>query len=517
MTSLTLSLPLLNEYGSVAEQWSSHEDRPLSNKPLGWSENDAHAIVSRPGLISELGSEDLILEARVPVLKFKSVNGSHKIDISANNTSSPNQRACRGLHLRSRRLLILNMLVSVIQHLPSNALSSHPLARILLAFFETFGVKIDYHRRAIAVRLARHIDRPPEVYRMGYGSCASDLRLKIEDPTDTSNSVSKGTFRMEEIRKAIQVALRRWIGFWIGGGIRCATSGTRSWRGLNVDEWKMMVRDPGYEDPRGYEFEEVRGRSMSTGWNGEAHATALSPATTAEYECTPTPVEVDVNGETSRGKKKREREGSIRTWRKGHKKRRRKDRSERLREWSAELERGDDKNDDDDERKLSGRNHLPMAYLARMNLLRQTMQTRTRNLDVADRSLETGARELGAPVFGRGHIDTDRARTRDQGHGQEGKADQRTNETSAVCRLREVEGTMAGYYWGDRRKEEDLRQVGGEGVWACRRFYVHTTNLCLNNHLLPSQSQITHFYQHTNIPIAHHPTPIVSPCLCYYQ
>ncbi|KAI8800389.1 hypothetical protein BJ742DRAFT_780438 [Cladochytrium replicatum] len=368
------------------------------------------AIVSRPGLIAEPGSEDLILQARVPVLKFKSCIGKLKVDISANNTSGESSSTLvrkwvtvdYSPHLRPLALIIkywvqikgfaevytgglggysiLNMLVSVIQHFPPNAISSHPLARILLAFFETFGVKFDYHRRAISVRLARHIDRPPEVYRMGYGSRASDLRLYIEDPTDTSNNVSKGTFRMEEIRKAMQIAYvvlddgLEGLFYPRDGKLisevvevdmvldRWRDQVCDEWDAFvagfdNVDEWKMMVGDPGYDDQHGYEFEEVRGRSMSSDWNGESRATAVSPSTAVQYECTPTPVEeARLIGEKSRKKKRRERsrDRSERRTRKYHKKRRRKDRSEMSTERSLERER-DGGNRGDDERKSNDR------------------------------------------------------------------------------------------------------------------------------------------------------------------
>ncbi|KAJ1547013.1 hypothetical protein HK096_004443, partial [Nowakowskiella sp. JEL0078] len=194
-----------------------------------------------PWNICDQNSIELLLHIRIPILKFKTRIGGLRVDITANNTSgksssyivsqwvdvsySPNLRPLT-LVLKSWMTkhgfaevftgglggyALVNMLVSVMQHAGSILKDDDaPLAKILFLFFETFGFEFDYRTKGISVRLGKFVDKPHEIHRIGY-SIKGDtgVRLYIEDPTDTSNNISKGTFRMDEIREAIMNAYLR--------------------------------------------------------------------------------------------------------------------------------------------------------------------------------------------------------------------------------------------------------------------------------------------------------------------
>jgi non-canonical poly(A) RNA polymerase PAPD5/7 len=180
---------------------------------------------------SFIKSHELILTARVPVIKCRSRVGDIPIDISVNNfdgirSSRLVKEWCllypplKPLALILKQYLIqhnvsevytgglggyalLNMLVSLFQQYPGHLTHPHAPAWYFFRFFETYGLLFQYHRQGIHVKLGRYIPKPKEIVRLNYHSQwfgQEGLRLYILDPTNPCNNVSRGTFRMGEIK-----------------------------------------------------------------------------------------------------------------------------------------------------------------------------------------------------------------------------------------------------------------------------------------------------------------------------
>ncbi|KAJ3124161.1 hypothetical protein HK098_001335 [Nowakowskiella sp. JEL0407] len=185
-----------------------------------------------PWNVCDKDTLDLLLHIRIPILKFKSRIGGLKVDVIANTTSG-NLSSQTVIHwvteyspyLKPMVLLlkswlnqreydevftgglggysVVNMMVSVMQRNEWRSAET-PMAKLLFWFLETYGLTFPYKTKGISVKRGCLVDKPKEVYRIGYAaSNDAGLRLFIEDPSDPTNNVSKGTFRMESIRESL--------------------------------------------------------------------------------------------------------------------------------------------------------------------------------------------------------------------------------------------------------------------------------------------------------------------------
>ncbi|KAJ3029241.1 hypothetical protein HDV00_009696 [Rhizophlyctis rosea] len=83
------------------------------------------------------------------------------------------------------------------------------LGRLMMEFFETFGLTLDYARRGVSVRIGRFVDRPAGTNRLRYAPVGASsnldfgLSLYVEDPADPSNDVCRASYRVAEIREAM--------------------------------------------------------------------------------------------------------------------------------------------------------------------------------------------------------------------------------------------------------------------------------------------------------------------------
>ncbi|KAJ3052080.1 Non-canonical poly(A) RNA polymerase papd5 [Rhizophlyctis rosea] len=87
--------------------------------------------------------------------------------------------------------------------------SETELGRLILEFFETYGMTLDYARKGVSVRIGRFVDRPANVNRLRYAPIGASngldfgMSLYVEDPADPSNDVCRASYRVAEIREAM--------------------------------------------------------------------------------------------------------------------------------------------------------------------------------------------------------------------------------------------------------------------------------------------------------------------------
>ncbi|KAI8855125.1 hypothetical protein BC829DRAFT_459 [Chytridium lagenaria] len=200
--------------------------------------HDALLQTSVGRALIDLNSIRLVLNARIPVLKFSTASWGIKFDVTANAltgdvSSSLVKMWVNRYHpvlepttLILKRWLVdrsfdevykgglggyslINMIVAILQQNPDLQRSENALGRILYEFFHVFGSTFDYDRLMISVKGGRGIClrgggpfAPPFRPRFpGYYYETQAVTVAIEDPADPSgmNNVSKGTFRMGEV------------------------------------------------------------------------------------------------------------------------------------------------------------------------------------------------------------------------------------------------------------------------------------------------------------------------------
>ncbi|KAJ3214625.1 hypothetical protein HDU67_001433 [Dinochytrium kinnereticum] len=218
--------------------------------------------------LADKASIRLVLNARIPVLRFTTVNWGIKIDITANAVTGGISSSLVKLWVKRyhpvlepatlilKRWLVdrsfdevytgglggyslskfnefilihkfkfnpflrpltpqkVNMIVAILQQNPDIQSSDHALGRALYEFFLVYGSTFDYDRLMVSVRGGRGIclrgGGPfAQTFRPRFGGYYYDagqsLSIAIEDPADANraNNVSKGTFRMHDIKVAM--------------------------------------------------------------------------------------------------------------------------------------------------------------------------------------------------------------------------------------------------------------------------------------------------------------------------
>lgn len=130
------------------------------------------------------------------------------------------------------------------------------LGRLIVEFFETYGMTLDYARKGVSVRIGRFVDRPPGANRLRYAPVGASstldfgMSLYVEDPADPSNDVCRASYRVAEIREAmadsfvrLEDALDGRIGAGKGmlDGIVGLIDEEEKYRDLVCGEWDQFV------------------------------------------------------------------------------------------------------------------------------------------------------------------------------------------------------------------------------------------------------------------------------------
>jgi DNA polymerase sigma len=168
-------------------------------------------------------SVQLILDAKVPVLKFKAKKwmGGIAVDVVVGHSSGmeSSQLVTQWCHTHTyfRHLVLIfkewlrnhgydvvyqgglggfslmNLLVLVFSTYPSIADSDYPLAQYLILFFLVIGQKLDTTKYAVAISRGTLVRK--EILSKEFQSFLYPNRLVIIDPSDSSNNVAKSSFR----------------------------------------------------------------------------------------------------------------------------------------------------------------------------------------------------------------------------------------------------------------------------------------------------------------------------------
>ncbi|PVU95888.1 hypothetical protein BB561_001530 [Smittium simulii] len=178
---------------------------------------------------------EVIASARVPIVKTVELSSKISIDISVNALGGLNAASMvndylnhqfpvvlRGLSMIIKVFLhqrhmnevysgglgsfaVVMMLISFLQLHPkiqSGAINPEKNMGILLCeFFELYGKRFNYDSVGIVIRNGGKYIKKPVSYERDKGYSRPTQRLYLEDPGDTTNDITKGTYGMNRIRQ----------------------------------------------------------------------------------------------------------------------------------------------------------------------------------------------------------------------------------------------------------------------------------------------------------------------------
>lgn len=188
---------------------------------------------------SQLGKDIIVIgKARVPIIKFTSVQGGFKVDISVNMTNSikvyprvlqlfeqVGTETARALIMVTKAFLSQRQMNEVhtgglgsysIICLVCSFLQMHPrlqrremvpadnLGTLLLEFLEVYGKNFNYDE--VGICLSGKGSYYSKTRRGWQSDRHSKLTLSIEDPADPTNDVSSGSYNMNQVRQSISGA-----------------------------------------------------------------------------------------------------------------------------------------------------------------------------------------------------------------------------------------------------------------------------------------------------------------------